>query len=69
MKTIIQITQIVFNILTLEWELHLHIRGNTTVIPIPATKAESLINDINQGDTDRICIETTKDFVYYIPKG
>jgi len=66
MKTTTQINQIAFNVTELTWSVYLFIRGCTVTLSITAIEAENLLNAIKEDDTDRITIEATKDFIYYI---
>lgn len=70
MKTEILITQLVFNVNTLDWELHLHIRGCNTKVKITANEAESILHSVKQEPTEagRLTIEHSKDksLIYYI---
>jgi len=70
MKTVIQITQLIFDINNQQWRLDLHIRGNTTSLNIEANEATSILNSIRQeqSELDRYSVEINKDkgLVYYI---
>lgn len=68
MKTQTQVTQLVFNTISLNWTLYFHIRGCNTTINITAQEAQSFLESVKQDDTDRITIEVSKDnnSIYYI---
>ena len=70
MTTVIQITQLVFNINTQTWQLDLHIRGCNTSVKISSNEARSILNSIRQeqSELDRYSVEVHKDkgLVYYI---
>jgi hypothetical protein len=70
MITTIQITQLIFNINTQKWELHLHIRGCNTIVKISSNEASSILNSIRQeqSELDRYSVEVDKNkgLVYYI---
>lgn len=67
-KTQTQVTQVVFNVNTLQWQIYFHIRGCNTIINITSREAESFLNSVSQGDNDRINIEHCyeKSLIYYI---
>ena len=68
MKTQTQITQLVFNVINLTWQMCINVRGGDTIINIEAEDAQRLLNSIKHDDTDRINIEYSKDssLIYYI---
>ena len=70
MKENSQVTQLVYNINTLEWVMHLHVRGCDNRIKITADEASAIINSFTQDEPDRMdIVSNVKDgLVYYMPK-
>lgn len=67
-KTQTQVTQLVFNVNTLEWQMYFHIRGCNTIINITSNEVQSFLHSVKQDDLDRVGVEHSKDknLIYYI---
>jgi hypothetical protein len=67
MKNNAEITQLIFNIVTLEWRLDLHIRGCNQRVIITADEASGIINALTQDDPTRMERAKGDEVIYYIP--
>ena len=63
-----EITQLVYNIITLEWRLDIHIRGCNQRVKITADEASGIISSFTQQDPSRVEISKGDDVIYYMPK-
>ena len=63
-----EVTQLVYNIITLEWRLDLHIRGCNQRVKVTADEASGIITSFTQEDQTRMSIEKGEDVIYYIPR-
>lgn len=69
MKNNTEITQIVFNTITLAWTLSVSIRGCNTNLSITGDEASSIINSFREKDEDnRVEIKEINGSVYYMPR-
>lgn len=62
-----EITQLVYNIITLDWRLDLHIRGCNQRVKVTADEAHGIIDAIRQDDPTRLQILKETDVIYYMP--
>ena len=69
-KTKIQITQLVFNLESLEWRMDFHIGGGNTSVKLSSNEAHSFLHLIKESPltTDEISTEIDKgnNVVYYL---
>ena len=67
MKNNAEITQLVFNTITLKWRLDLHIRGCNQRVEVTADEASGIIDALRQDDPTRMEIAKGDDVIYYVP--
>jgi hypothetical protein len=67
MKNNAEIIQLVFNMITLEWRMDIHIRGCNQRVKVTADEASGIITSFTQEDQTRMSIEKGEDVIYYIP--
>lgn len=69
MKNNAEVTQVVFNTITLEWKLDISIRACHTSVTITADEASSIINSFREKDEDdTVEIKEINGKVYYMPR-
>jgi hypothetical protein len=62
-----EVTQLLFNMNTLDWFIDLHIRGESTRVKINPEEAHSIITAFKQGDDSRMKVENDGKHVFFMP--